>query len=221
MIFPAFVHPNGFRHSSRLSAQAGVYPSIPGSSLHLCSAFIPPPRAASPDPFSQHWRQNCQLCSLWLLAEVLSPPVSSKVLKRIARICSLHQSPATRIVLRLYHSHSSPSGDLKLLSSQRFSLNSHSPNSSTGIHFFVFFSIWQIDISSHLFIFFTYLSIVIGLKKVVTNCPKPKTQPWLILWCIWVFFKCRGFSSLVVIFILPPFAFNHARVAYCCMKRSF
>ena len=149
------------------------------------------------------------------------PPVSSKVLKRIARICSLHQSPATRIVLRLYHSHSSPSGDLKLLSSQRFSLNSHSPNSSTGIHFFVFFSIWQIDISSHLFIFFTYLSNVIGLKKVVTNCPKPKTQPWLILWCIWVFFKCRGFSSLVVIFILPPFAFNHARVAYCCMKRSF
>ena len=74
-----------------------------------------------------------------LLAEVLFPPVSSKVLKRIARICSLHQSPSTPIVLRVYHSHSfSPSRDLKLLSSQKFPLNSHWPNSSTGIHFCLF-----------------------------------------------------------------------------------
>ena len=130
--------------------QALLSPLCPSRCLSFNPRFFPPPvlRLYSSTPCGLPrpvlTAQKTKLSALQSLGSSLKffpPTVSSKVLKRIARICSLHQSPATRIVLRLYHSHSSPSGDLKLLASQRFSLNSHSPNSSTGIHFFVFFSI--------------------------------------------------------------------------------
>lgn len=74
--------------------QSRILPSTCASPLFL-HPMQPPPHSRRTE------NKTVSSAVSGLLAEVLFPPVSSKVLKRIARICSLHQSPSTPIVLRL------------------------------------------------------------------------------------------------------------------------